>query len=84
MSEFSTFRTIAILGTGRDMGLSDVEIMDRVGLALDVAPADNLDSMIRMCFTGEDDYDELKHELLHALGECVEDDPADCPWLDDE
>lgn len=35
--------------------------------------------LVRDSFQSDDDFDDLRHEIEHALGECGDNDP-DCPW----
>lgn len=39
--------------------------------------------LIRDSFQSDDDFDDLQHEIEHALGDCHDGD-LDCPWSDDE
>ena len=39
--------------------------------------------LIRESFTTDDDFDDLRHEIEHAMGECDGLD-EDCPWEFDD
>lgn len=53
-----------------------IDVMD-LGLN-DKTPVHRL---IRDSFQSDDDFDDLRHEIDHATGECSDDDP-DCIWAD--
>ena len=89
-------RAAVIVNLARRLGLSDTDIItvtqDAVdgtdvlwplpGLRPDAA-RHILRLALRASFCGDDDFDDLHHEVLHTLGACTDDDP-DCPWRDDD
>lgn len=52
-----------------------------VGAPIDFS--DELAARIRDSFSGDDSYDELRHEIDHVTGAC-DDRDEDCIWADDE
>lgn len=71
-----------------------VELADRIGLDRDLEDVlfDVMDggdgtstpvhALIRESFTSDDDFDDLKHEIEHVIGDCRDGD-NDCPWNPD-
>lgn len=81
-----TARASAIMIAGHAMQMTDQEILTVAIDFLDIPNEDNLTDLqrtIRASFSTDDDFDDMIHELDHAMGNCTDDDP-DCVWNDDE
>lgn len=53
-----------------------MDVMD-----LDMGDASPIHRLVRDSFQSDDDFDDLRHEIDHAMGECSDDNP-DCIWAD--
>lgn len=52
------------------------DVMDGQGQYDD---ASSIHRLVRDSFQSDDDFDDLEHEIEHAMQECTDDNP-DCPW----
>jgi hypothetical protein len=89
-------RAAVVINVARRLGLTDEDILTVADDAIDSddsvwpSPADRLPAarhitriVVNSAYRGDDDYDDLRHELRHTLGECTDSDP-DCFWRDDD
>ena len=84
-------RTQLLIGLARYLKVSDETLVDLMQEALDSDPLTVQPNshravavLIDNLFSGDDDYDEFRHELDHDLGHCSDAD-EDCVWrVDDE
>jgi len=75
-----TDRAEKILALANDLGVD----VDDAFSAVDRGDADTnpVHTLIRDSFDGDDDFDDLWHEIDHATGACSNDDD-ECMWNDD-
>ena len=88
--DWATPRAELIVSVARFMGVSDTDIINAHVDVMDTfdddikAAGNPLCVAIRAAYSGDDDYDELGHELDHVLGLCNRDDDAMCVMLDED
>ena len=79
-----TTRAMGIIIAAHAAGMTDDQLVTRLQEFLDVDMiGDDVDKTIRSVFSGDDDYDDMIHEVDHALARCSDDDD-DCPWNDED
>lgn len=86
MTTNNTPRAQAILIAAHAAGMTDQELITRLQEFIDQdfdVIGNDVNKTIRANFSSDDDYDELIHEIDHALNVCNDDDP-ECMWNDDE
>jgi hypothetical protein len=84
MTDNGTNRATAIVNAMGEMELWQLwDLMENILVSGPVDYSDPLAALIRDSFHGDDDYDDLRHEIEHELGDCSDDDD-NCPWNDDE
>jgi hypothetical protein len=75
-----TTRSMRILDMAEAMGEDTFNMLDDIMYdVLDGAILTPLHRLIRDSFSGDDDFDDLRHEIAHDLGDCSDDDDK-CPW----
>jgi len=75
----TTTRATEIVTAARAMGRTDQDIITTLQNILDLPITDELGALMRDRFSGDDDYDELVHEIDHELGNCTDENP-ECMW----
>lgn len=76
----ATPRAHAIIIAAHAAGITHDELMIKIQDNIDMpVHADDVDKTIRANFSGDDDFDEMKHEVEHMLDMCHDTD-EDCAW----
>lgn len=78
----NTDRATRIVDMARAAGVADnlTEIMYQVEEG--DATSTDMHVLIRGSFSGDDDFDDLMHEIDHVYGDCADGDD-DCAWNED-
>lgn len=78
----ATPRARGIIIAAHAARLTDDQLMAKIQDTIDLDPKlglDDVDLTIIAAFDGDDDFDEMKHEVEHALDMCHDTDD-DCAW----